>query len=1081
MFESCRAHGSTQAVWRELSGKRLEERGVVCQAWHRAMPELPRGAVTFLFTDMEGSTRLLKQLRDRYGDVLTEHGRLLRDAFARHGGHVVDTQGDSFFVAFASGREAVLAAVEAQRAIAEHDWPEGTDVRVRIGIHTGQAAASDKRYVGLAVHRAARISAAGHGGQVLVSQTTHNLLDDEEQELPGVGLLDLGPQQLKDLDRPVRLFQVTARGLRSAFPPLRTQAPALATAPTYRRRRTILVGALAGVIAAAIAIPLFALGGDGASRANLDDTQGNIVGVLDAGSGAVRAAVELPAPPTAVAAGLGLVWAASADSNAVYAIDPDTNSRRDTIEVGNAPGGIAVGGGYVWVTNSLAGTVSQISPKGQVLEEITVGNGPTGVAVRGGYVWVVNTTDHTVSKIRASDGKRLKSYPAGTDPGAVAVGERAVWIASKSGGYVIKLNPGDGQPLDTIPVGQGPAAIAVGLGSVWVANSADGTLTQIDPDTNSVRATIPVGAGPSGIAIVRDEVWTANELASTISRIHPATRLATTVRLGRRPTSLAAGDGIVYVAPQPTGTAHRGGTLTAALASFEPLKTVDPAVGSLSSLWRFASLTNNGLLTYRHLGGQAGNQLVPDLARSMPNVSDDGKTYTFQLRRNIHYSNGRLVRASDFRYAIERVFKLRPHPDPYSEEIFRGIRGADRCNRRRCDLSAGIVADDAARTVKFNLAAPDPDFLFKLVFSQAAAVPTGASLREAKRRPLPATGPYRIASFTRDSVRLVRNPHFREWSEAAQPTGFPDEIVLKTVPTKEGIALVERGKADLTSSVPLEPFPVASRFLDWVHVHPIPATLYLVLDTERPPFANPKARQAVNYALDRNKVVQLATEENAGRPTCQVLPPNFPGYRRYCPYTLDPGADGAWTAPDSAKAAQLVKASGTRGAPVTLWVDSDFAGRRVGPYLKQVLERLGYRAQLRSSWEGTPLNYFVQLEGGAMSHRDGPRVAYGAWRADYPAASQFIQTLFSCRSTANYPRSCDPALERRIGRAAKLEQTDRLGAANRLWAELDRVITDKAMWVPLYNPYGADLVSKRIGHYQYNPQMGALLSQLWVR
>jgi YVTN family beta-propeller protein len=860
--------------------------------------------------------------------------------------------------------------------------------------------------------------------------------------------------------------------------PLGVEAPA--STPKYRRRTIVLGAALAGVIAAAVTIPLFVLGG-GANRVDLGEAPGNIVGVLDAGSGAATAAAELPAPPTAVAAGLGLVWAASADANAVYAIDPDTNSRRDTVEVGNAPGGIAVGGGYVWVTNSLDGTVWQITPQGQVLNKIPVGNGPTGVAVGGGHVWVANTTDHTVSKIRAIDGKRLKSYAAGTDPETVAVGADAVWVASKSSGTVVKLDPATGQPLETIDVVEGPAGITVGHGFVWVADSLSGRVFKIDPDTGRLADVIEVGAGPTGIAIVGGEVWTANQLAGTLSRIDPATEGATTVRLGRRPTSLAAEDGIVYVAAQPTRTSHRGGTLTVASGSFEPLATVDLAVGSLSSLWRFTALTNDGLLTYRQVGGQAGNQLVPDLARSLPYISDDGKTYTFPLRPNIRYSNGRRVRASDFRYAIERVFRLRPRPNPDSEEIFRGIRGADRCNRRRCDLSAGIVADDAARRVTFHLSAPDPDFLYKLTFSQAAAVPARTSLQEAKRRPLPATGPYRIASSTRDSVRLVRNPHFREWSEDAQPAGFPEKIVLKTVPTTQnGIALVERGKADLTSSLPREPFSVASRFRPWVHAHPVPATLYLVLDTGSPPFDDPKARRAFNYALDRNKVVQLATKENAGRPTCQVLPPNFPGYRPYCPYTRDRRADGAWTAPDPVKAAQLVAASGTRRAPVTLWIDSDFAGTRVGPYLKQILRRLGYRAQLRSSWEGTARTYFVQLEGGAMSRRGGPQVAHAAWSADFPAPSNFIQMLFSCRSKFNYPRSCDRALERRIGRALKVQQTD-LAGANRLWAELDREITGKALWVPLYNPLGADLVSKRVGNYQYNPARGALLSQLWVR
>jgi Bacterial extracellular solute-binding proteins, family 5 Middle len=146
-------------------------------------------------------------------------------------------------------------------------------------------------------------------------------------------------------------------------------------------------------------------------------------------------------------------------------------------------------------------------------------------------------------------------------------------------------------------------------------------------------------------------------------------------------------------------------------------------------------------------------------------------------------------------------------------DIFRAIRGIDRCHLRRCNLAAGIVADDVDRTISFRLSAPDPYFLYKLTSTFAAPVPGGTSLQEATRRPLPATGPYRIASFTGDSVRLARNPYFQEWSEAAQPDGFPDEIVLKAVSAQRGIALVEQGKADLTSTFPLEPFSVAPRFV----------------------------------------------------------------------------------------------------------------------------------------------------------------------------------------------------------------------------------------------------------------------------
>jgi predicted ATPase/DNA-binding SARP family transcriptional activator/class 3 adenylate cyclase len=183
------------------------------------MSELPSGTVTFLFTDVEGSTRLLKQLRDGYGEVLFAHQRLLLKAFERRGGHVVDTQGDSFFVAFARVSDAVGAARQAQADLAAHPWPKGSEVRVRMGIHTAEPIVGGGRYVGLGVHRAARICSAGHGGQVLLSQTTRELLRDEPMD--GVAMRDLGEVRLKDIDGPERIFQLLAPGLEQEFPPLK--------------------------------------------------------------------------------------------------------------------------------------------------------------------------------------------------------------------------------------------------------------------------------------------------------------------------------------------------------------------------------------------------------------------------------------------------------------------------------------------------------------------------------------------------------------------------------------------------------------------------------------------------------------------------------------------------------------------------------------------------------------------------------------------------------------------------------------------------------------------------------------------
>jgi predicted ATPase/class 3 adenylate cyclase len=212
------------------------------------MPELPTGTVTFLFTDIEGSTRLLSRLGERYGQVLADYSKITRACFEGAGGHEVDTQGDAFFIVFRRARDAIEAASEVQHALAGHEWPEGVGPAVRMGLHTGEPRLAATGYVGLDVHRAARICSAGHGGQVLLSQTTCDLL---EGQLPAdVVLRDLGEHRLKDLAPPQRLFQLVIPGLESEFPPLETldakptNLPVLATPLLGRERVTKEVAAL---------------------------------------------------------------------------------------------------------------------------------------------------------------------------------------------------------------------------------------------------------------------------------------------------------------------------------------------------------------------------------------------------------------------------------------------------------------------------------------------------------------------------------------------------------------------------------------------------------------------------------------------------------------------------------------------------------------------------------------------------------------------------------------------------------------------------------------------------------------------
>jgi class 3 adenylate cyclase len=197
------------------------------------MSQLPAGTVTFVFTDIEGSTRLLQELGDEvYGRVSGDHRRLVRETFGEHGGTEIDTQGDAFFFSFPRARDAVAAAVDAQRALRDHSWPEGRAVLVRMGIHTGEPHMGEEGYLGLDVVRAARISAAGHGGQILISETTRALLGNQLPE--GVAVHDLGQQHLKDVQHE-HIYELTVDGRDVSPRPLKTESPPSAQADIAAR------------------------------------------------------------------------------------------------------------------------------------------------------------------------------------------------------------------------------------------------------------------------------------------------------------------------------------------------------------------------------------------------------------------------------------------------------------------------------------------------------------------------------------------------------------------------------------------------------------------------------------------------------------------------------------------------------------------------------------------------------------------------------------------------------------------------------------------------------------------------------
>jgi peptide/nickel transport system substrate-binding protein len=828
------------------------------------------------------------------------------------------------------------------------------------------------------------------------------------------------------------------------------------------------VGAIA-VTAAAVAAIAFTTGGERRSV----HLAANGVGLVE--HGRLTHAGTLGSAPAALAAGDDAIWVANTGEHSVSRLDWDTLRVRQTISVGSAPSGLAIGRGAVWVANGLDGTLSRIDPQtNKVVQTIGVGNGPAAIAYGLGSVWVANRADQTVTRVDPRTGDVLGTLPAGGDVAAISTGEGAVWVADEARGQVVRLDPDGREPALAINVGNGPSALAFGAGSVWIANALDSTVSRVDPRSNAVIATVSVGSSPSSLAVARDGIWIGGQHDGRLARVNPDTNLVDReLRLGQRPEALAASGVGVLVAVGPSAASHRGGTLRLAASSL-PTRSVDPL--NYGPFPAAVILTNDGLTGFRRVGGVKGTELVPDLAASLPSPTDGGRTYTFRVRRGIHYSDGRLLRPEDFRRALQRTLVISRDPVYYG-----AIVGATECaaSPRHCDLSRGIAVDDEAWTITFNLRAPDASFLFKLALPFAYAVPAGTPNRDAGTQPVAATGPYVIAAYRPGRfVRLVRNPRFHVWSDAAQPAGYPDEIVWRLGMRPAGqVAAVEAGKADVAVDgvPPVRLSQVETQYASQVRENPLARTTFAFLNTRVRPFSDVRVRRAVNYAADRGAFVRAAGGPDRAQPTCQFLPPNFPGYRPYCPYTARSGPAGVWNAPDLVKARRLVGASGTRGAKVTVWIPLN--RRSEGSGFVAVLRALGYRARPKLVGD----SFYAQIGDPRLRIQAGVL----SWQSDYPAASNFLAMFFRCHvpgapSSQNGAQFCNGRIDRQITRAVGLEATDP-SIANSLWSRIDRELVDDAPLVPLVNPKQVDFVSRRVGDYQYSPQWGVLLDRLWVR
>jgi YVTN family beta-propeller protein len=862
-------------------------------------------------------------------------------------------------------------------------------------------------------------------------------------------------------------------------PPVPADGRPSVQATGRRAPRGLLAGAalLSATVLAAGLLLINQVGRPG--QPQLAGTNGIVAVGLD--SAKLVAATPLAGAPGGLSNGAGSMWVADAGADTVERIEPGSGLAVDQINVGGGPASVASGDGAIWVASSVGATVTRIDP---ITESVTQtialpGSDTSAILFGDGAVWVADSVARELFELDPGTGSLQRTLPLDLQPSAIAMAADAIWVAGYNDATVEGIEPASGRIIARVHVGDGPAAITFQSGSLWVANSLDATVSRIDPATRAVMATIPVGSGPTALASAAGSVWVANQYSDDVSRINPRNdRVAGSVAVDGAPTSLAVLTARLWVGVAADNGSHRGGTLVIdSLSMNAPMTTasIGPAFYNGASNPQFIGLEYDLLVTFQQSPGADGTRLVPDLALSIPTPADGGTTYTFRLRPGIRYSDGQPLRASDFRREFERLFRA----GSPGASLYTGIVGAAACasRPRACDLSQGISTDDAAGTVTFRLTAPDPDFLFKLTFqAYSAPVPPGTPDREAGSRTVPGTGPYKIVSVSSTEVRFVRNPLFREWSHAAQPAGNPDSIVWQIVPTAQAAVIaVEQGRADwFFGQIPVAQY----RQLELtnpaqLHSSPAFAVDFVPLNTNLRPFNDVRVRQALNDAIDRAEIAELYGGSAFATPTCQPIAPGLPGYVPYCPYTLNPSPDGAWSARDLARARQLVAESGTSGARIVVWgvPDEGWIPPTVAPYIAGVLRSLGYRVELHM----VPIATITQ----AMRTHFQLSVD-GDWIANYPDPSSYLPPFFGCGGGHGNGFYCNPGLDREMQRATQLEASDP-PRARALWASIDRQLTDAAIWVPTVTLRVVDLTSRRLGNYEYNPVWGFLADQSWVR
>ncbi len=480
------------------------------------------------------------------------------------------------------------------------------------------------------------------------------------------------------------------------------------------------------------------------------------------------------------------------------------------------------------------------------------------------------------------------------------------------------------------------------------------------------------------------------------------------------------------------------------------------------------------LLTYRHAGGKAGSSVIPGLARNLPRISDHGRTYTLQLLQGLRYSDGQRVKASDFRFAVDRMFRIEFGRAFYGPgRFYDDIVGARRFEKTHRGGVAGIVPDNRTGRIVIHLVKPERAFSRKLAMTFTAPVPPDTPIRDQSFDPPPATGPYVITASTRRGWSYQRNPEWRSHDDKLMSrisSGHLDKVKIKVVRSAaKAVREVEHGKLDWISEelTPATYVSLRHRFPFRLRLEPTLGTEYFWLNTSKPPFDDLRVRRAVNYAVERKVFSRLSGGQLS--PTQQILPPDLPGYRKSSPYAFD-----------MAKARRLVAAANPRIRTVTLWTygkSGELLPTECAVYFAAVLDELGFTVRLKIL---KPERYFSLIESPEQRNGDA---GIGDYYSNYPDPDDFFRETLGSRVTPygnqNLARFFVPSLTRTI---------DRLGirpgptTPEARYGALDRRYMRLAPWVPIGNISVPLFVSKRldIRSVVSNPAFGVDISSLRV-